>query len=141
MHPIADEAERPCSTELRTADGAGIDLSINVNGLSDLIGIDQSGIAGIGLLRTEFLMSSVADIANEERQYGIYRQVLEWAGQKPVTIRMLDIGGDKPVPDFNQRDGTSFLGLRGIRFLLARPEILRIQARALLRSAVHGYRR
>ncbi|PSH70342.1 phosphoenolpyruvate--protein phosphotransferase [Phyllobacterium brassicacearum] len=135
MRPIANEAEAPCSTKLRTADGAEISLSINVNDLSDIIGIDHAGIEGIGLLRTEFLMSSAADIANEDRQYGIYRQVLEWAGQKPVTIRMLDLGGDKPVPD---RDGTSFLGLRGIRLLLARPEFLRIQARALLRSAVHG---
>ena len=137
MRPIANEAEAPCSTKLRTADGAEISLSINVNDLSDIIGIDHAGIEGIGLLRTEFLMSSAADIANEDRQYGIYRQVLEWAGQKPVTIRMLDLGGDKPVPR-DERDGTSFLGLRGIRLLLARPEFLRIQARALLRSAVHG---
>ena len=138
MRPIANEAEAPCSTKLRTADGAEVGLSINVNDLSDVIGIDHAGIEGIGLLRTEFLMSSAADIANEDRQYGIYRRVLEWAGQKPVTIRMLDLGGDKPVPDRDERDGTSFLGLRGIRLLLARPEFLRIQARALLRSAVHG---
>ncbi|UXN66152.1 PEP-utilizing enzyme (plasmid) [Phyllobacterium sp. A18/5-2] len=138
MRQSADEAERPCPTEVRTADGAKISLSINVNDLSDLIGVDHAEIAGIGLLRTEFFMSSAADIANEDRQYGIYRQVLEWAGQKPVTIRMLDLGGDKPVPSADKGDWTSFLGLRGIRLLLARPEILRIQARALLRSAIHG---
>lgn len=138
MPPSAAEAERPCSTEVRTADGAVISLLINVNDLSDLNGIDPAGIEGIGLLRTEFLLSSAADIANEDRQYGIYRQVLEWAGQKPVTIRMLDLGGDKPDPNSDERDRTSFLGLRGLRFLLGRPEILRIQARALLRSAIHG---
>ena len=133
----ADEAERVCSTELRTADGVAISLSINVNDPSDLINIDHAEIEGIGLLRTEFLMSSAADIANEDRQYGIYRHVLEWAGEKPVTIRMLDLGADKWFPGSDQRNETSFLGIRGIRLLLARPEILRIQARALLRSAAH----
>jgi phosphotransferase system enzyme I (PtsI) len=136
--PPAVDAERPNSTELRTADGAAIGLSINVNDPSDLVRIDPAGIEGIGLLRTEFLMSSAADIANEDRQYGIYRHVLEWAGEKPVTIRMLDLGADKGFPDSDGRNATSFLGQRGIRLLLARPEILRIQARALLRSAVHG---
>ncbi|ATU95681.1 putative PEP-binding protein [Phyllobacterium zundukense] len=136
--PPEDEAEQRYAAELQTADGAEIGLSINVNDLSDLISIDREGIEGIGLLRTEFLMSSASDMVNEERQYGIYRQVLEWAGQKPVTIRMLDLGGDKQFHDSGEREGGSFLGLRGIRLLLARPEILRIQARALLRSATHG---
>lgn len=138
VSPIAMDAERPGSTELRTADGADIGLSINVNCLSDIAAIDQLGIEGIGLLRTEFLISSATDIANEDRQYGIYREVLEKAGQKPVTIRMLDLGGDKPFPGTGNRDGMSFLGLRGIRLLLGQPEILRIQVRALLRCAVHG---
>jgi len=136
--PIAGDSEGPCSPELRTADGVPINLSINVNDPSDLISFDHAEIDGIGLLRTEFLMSSASDIANEDRQYGIYRHVLEWAEQKLVTIRMLDLGGDKQFPGFDKGNETSFLGLRGIRLLLARPEILRIQARALLRSAVHG---
>jgi phosphotransferase system enzyme I (PtsI) len=64
--------------------------------------------------------------------------VLEWADGKPVTIRTIDAGGDKPVPDFTVEEGNPFLGLRGIRLSLARPEVFRVQIRALLRSAVHG---
>ena len=64
--------------------------------------------------------------------------MLEWAAGKPVTIRTIDAGGDKPVPGFTVEEGNPFLGLRGIRLSLARPEIFRVQIRALLRAAVHG---
>jgi phosphotransferase system enzyme I (PtsI) len=64
--------------------------------------------------------------------------VLEWAAGKPVTIRTIDAGGDKPVPGFTVEEGNPFLGLRGIRLSLARPEVFRVQIRALLRAAVHG---
>ena len=64
--------------------------------------------------------------------------MLEWAGGKPVTIRTVDAGGDKPVPGFTVEESNPFLGLRGIRLSLARPEIFRVQIRALLRAAAHG---
>ena len=64
--------------------------------------------------------------------------MLEWAGGKPVTIRTVDAGGDKPVPGFTVEESNPFLGLRGIRLSLARPEIFRVQIRALLRAAPHG---
>src|SRR5262249_11095224 len=65
-------------------------------------------------------------------------RVLEWAAGKPVTIRTVDAGGDKPVPGFTIEETNPFLGTRGIRLSLARPEIFRVQIRALLRAAVHG---
>ena len=74
-------------------------------------------------------------LPDEETQYAAYRKVLEWAGGKPVTIRTVDAGGDKPVPGFTVEESNPFLGLRGIRLSLARPEIFRVQIRALLRAA------
>ncbi|MBY5580525.1 putative PEP-binding protein [Rhizobium leguminosarum] len=125
------------SGELRTADGVPILLSININDPAEIEALDPA-TAGIGLMRSEFSVASVADAANEERQLAIYRRVLEQAGGRPVTIRMLDIGGDKPLAGLEDLPALSTSGLRGIRLLLARPEITRVQARALLRAAGFG---
>ncbi|MBY3176583.1 phosphoenolpyruvate--protein phosphotransferase [Rhizobium leguminosarum] len=123
--------------EMRTADGVPILLSININDPAEIETLDPA-TAGVGLMRSEFSVASVADAANEERQLAIYRRVLEQAGDRPVTIRMLDIGGDKPLAGLEDLPALSTSGLRGIRLLLARPEIARVQARALLRAAVFG---
>ncbi|MBY3087017.1 phosphoenolpyruvate--protein phosphotransferase [Rhizobium laguerreae] len=123
--------------ELRTADGVPILLSININDPAEIDALDPA-TAGVGLMRSEFSVASVADAANEERQLAIYRRVLEQAGDRPVIIRMLDIGGDKPLAGLQDLPALSTSGLRGIRLLLARPEIARVQAGALLRAAVFG---
>ncbi|MGO7588662.1 putative PEP-binding protein [Rhizobium leguminosarum] len=123
--------------ELRTADGVSIQLSININDPAEIDALDPA-TAGVGLMRSEFSVTSIADAANEERQLAIYRRVLEQAGEKPVIIRMLDIGGDKPLAGLDDLPALAASGLRGIRLLLARPEIARVQARALLRAAVFG---
>jgi phosphotransferase system enzyme I (PtsI) len=122
--------------ELRTADGVPILLSININDPAEIDALDPA-TAGVGLMRSEFSVASIADAANEERQLAIYRRVLEQAGDRPVTIRMLDIGGDKPLAGLEDLPALAS-GLRGIRLLLAQPEIARVQARALLRAAVFG---
>ncbi|MBB4387731.1 phosphotransferase system enzyme I (PtsI) [Rhizobium leguminosarum] len=124
------------SSELRTADGVPILLSININDPAEIDALDPA-TAGVGLMRSEFSVASVADAANEVRQLAIYRRVLEQAGDRPVIIRMLDIGGDKPLAGLEDLPALAS-GLRGIRLLLARPEIARVQARALLRAAVFG---
>ncbi|UVD58942.1 PEP-utilizing enzyme [Rhizobium sp. Pop5] len=124
------------SGELLTADGVPILLSININDPAEIDALDPA-TAGVGLMRSEFSVTSVADAANEERQLAIYRRVLEQAGERPVIIRMLDIGGDKPLAGLEDLPAVTS-GLRGIRLLLARPEIARVQARALLRAAVFG---
>ncbi|TIM32065.1 MAG: phosphoenolpyruvate--protein phosphotransferase [Mesorhizobium sp.] len=102
----------------------------------DVDGIDVSTCDGVGLMRTEFLFGKT--LPDEETQYRAYRKVLEWAEDKSVTIRTVDAGGDKPVPGFTVEEGNPFLGLRGIRLSLARPEVFRVQIRALLRAALHG---
>lgn len=128
----------PHRGEPHTADGAAIRLSVNLNDPAETDDIDPTAIDGVGLMRSEFAISSLVDAANEEKQFGIYRRVLEWAKGKPVTIRMLDLGADKQLPGIGGSSRDSFMGLRGTRLLLARPEMARVQARALLRSAVYG---
>ena len=98
--------------------------------------IDIGHCDGVGLMRTEFLFGKESGLPDEETQYAAYRKVLEWACGKPVTIRTVDAGGDKPVAGLTVEETNPFLGLRGIRLSLARPEIFRVQIRALLRAAV-----
>ncbi|RDJ10610.1 putative PEP-binding protein [Rhizobium grahamii] len=116
-----------------TSDGAQVLLSVNVNAPTEMDTVPAEVTAGIGLMRSEFAVMSLGDAANEEKQFAIYRHLLEWADGRPVTIRMLDVGGDKPLPGITETSS-----LRGIRLLLARPHIARVQARALLRAAVFG---
>ena len=120
----------------RPPTGAGR-VQVNIAEPSELDTLDIATCDGIGLVRTEFLFGKGRPA---RRGDAIPRlpQVLEWAGDKPVTIRTLDAGGDKPMPGFTVEETNPFLGLRGVRLSLARPEIFRVQLRALLRAAVHG---
>ena len=94
---------------------------------------------GVGLMRTEFLFSGAGAARRGRRSIRAYARVLEWAGGKPVTIRTVDAGGDKPVPGLPSTRRNPFLGLRGIRLSLARPEIFQGAApRAGARGASHG---
>ncbi|MFI0844864.1 phosphoenolpyruvate--protein phosphotransferase [Mesorhizobium sp. IMUNJ 23232] len=131
-------AEENSANPAATADGTPVRVLINVADPSDVERIDIATCDGVGLMRTEFLFGKAGGLPDEETQYRAYRKVLEWAAGKPVTIRTVDAGGDKPVPGYTVEEGNPFLGLRGIRLSLARPEIFRVQIRALLRSAVHG---
>nr|WP_085984539.1 phosphoenolpyruvate--protein phosphotransferase [Mesorhizobium opportunistum] len=123
---------RPALTKAGTA----VRVQVNIADPSDVDAIDIATCDGVGLMRTEFLFGKT--LPDEETQYRVYRKVLEWAGDKPVTIRTVDAGGDKPVPGFTVEEGNPFLGLRGIRLSLARLDIFRVQIRALLRAAPHG---
>ncbi|RVD06620.1 phosphoenolpyruvate--protein phosphotransferase, partial [Mesorhizobium sp. M7A.F.Ca.ET.027.02.1.1] len=119
-----------------TKTGRAVRVQLNIADPSEVDGIDIATCDGVGLMRTEFLFGKT--LPDEGTQYRAYRKVLEWAGDKPVTIRTVDAGGDKPVPGFTIEESNPFLGLRGIRLSLARPEVFRVQIRALLRAAVHG---
>ncbi|TGP23984.1 MULTISPECIES: phosphoenolpyruvate--protein phosphotransferase [unclassified Mesorhizobium] len=123
---------RPATTKT----GTPVRVQVNIAYPSDVDGIDIATCDGVGLMRTEFLFGRT--LPDEEAQYLAYRKVLEWAGEKPVTIRTVDAGGDKPVPGFTVEETNPFLGLRGIRLSLARRDVFRVQIRALLRAAVHG---
>jgi phosphotransferase system enzyme I (PtsI) len=132
---FGDIARRPA----RTADGVPIRVLLNVADPDELRALDPAICDGVGLVRTELLFHGAAGLPDEDRQYAAYRAILDWAAGRPVTVRTLDAGGDKPIAGYT-RDGESnpFLGERGIRLSLARPEVLAIQFRALARAAVHG---
>ncbi len=120
----------------RTAAGEPVAVMVNLGSLDELALIDPAHTDGIGLVRTEFLFQSREQLPGEEDQFKAYRRILDWAGGRPVIIRTLDAGGDKPIPGLT-RPGESnpFLGVRGVRLSLRHPEIFRVQLRALARAA------
>jgi phosphoenolpyruvate-protein phosphotransferase (PTS system enzyme I) len=122
-----------------TADGRRIAVLLNIAAPEDLAGLDPAICDGIGLVRTEFLFEASHGLPDEDAQYAVYRRILDWAEGRPVTIRTLDAGGDKPIAGLTiDGERNPFLGLRGIRLSLARPEVFSVQLRALCRAAVHG---
>ena len=122
-----------------TAAGEPVQVMINVTGLAELRGLDPAEVDGIGLMRTEFLFQRRENLPTEEEQYQIYQRMLEWAAGKPVTIRTLDAGGDKPIAGLTQAgDVNPFLGVRGVRLSLRHLDVFRAQLRALARAAVAG---
>jgi phosphotransferase system enzyme I (PtsI) len=122
-----------------TRGGKRISVAINVDEPSIVERIDAAHCDGIGLTRTEFLFSSPGGWPDEQKQYEIYAGLIAWAKGRPVTIRTLDAGGDKPIPGLTPDGETNpFLGLRGIRLSLARPEVFAVQLRALARAAALG---
>jgi phosphotransferase system enzyme I (PtsI) len=119
--------------------GEKIRLLINIQRVEDLDHADAKYADGIGLMRTEFLLGQQTGLPDEETQYQAYDAVLRWAGKRPVTIRTFDAGGDKPVPGFSEHgEANPFLGVRGLRLCLARPDVFTVQLRALARAAMHS---
>jgi phosphotransferase system enzyme I (PtsI) len=119
--------------------GERIRLLINIQHVDDLEHADAQYADGIGLMRTEFLLSGPDGMPDEDTQYRAYDAVLRWAERKPVTIRTFDAGGDKPVAGFTpEGEANPFLGLRGLRLCLTKPDLFKVQLRALARAAVRG---
>ncbi len=108
-----------------TRDGTPIVVLVNVSDPAELETLDPASCDGIGLVRTEFLFYGKRRLPDEESQYRVYRRLAEWARGKPVTIRTLDAGADKPIPSLTIDGETNpFLGVRGIRLSLAKPELV-----------------
>ncbi|MGE4252150.1 MAG: phosphoenolpyruvate--protein phosphotransferase [Parvibaculaceae bacterium] len=134
-----DHEARFLSQPARLKSGERIELLINVAEPQELDVLDPGHCDGIGLMRSEFLFRDGKPLPDEEMQYRAYRRFLEWAGEKPVTIRTLDIGGDKPIKGLTpEAERNPFLGLRGVRLTLAHVGVFKTQLRALARAAVHG---
>ncbi len=122
-----------------TRDGARILLQANIELPSEVESVLSSGAEGIGLLRSEFLFMNRDDIPGEDEQYAILRDLVGRMGGRPVTIRTLDVGGDKLAHGLGITPGPNpSLGLRAVRLSLARPELLEAQLAAILRASAHG---
>jgi phosphotransferase system enzyme I (PtsI) len=124
-----------------TRDGVQIALQANVELPRELGHAVEMGAEGIGLLRTEFLFMNREDLPDEEEQYAALKTFVEGMGDRPVTIRTLDIGGDKLAYSLGDHLGQSVnpaLGLRAIRLSLKRQELLEAQLNAILRASAHG---
>ncbi|MEJ1160385.1 phosphoenolpyruvate--protein phosphotransferase [Prosthecomicrobium sp. N25] len=119
-----------------TKDGADVQMLLNAGLLVDLPHLDESGASGIGLFRTELQFMVASSFPKMTEQEGLYRQVLDAAGDRPVTFRTLDIGGDKVLPYIrsSEEEENPAMGWRAIRLGLDRPGLLRTQIRALLKA-------
>lgn len=122
-----------------TGDGTEIRVLVNVGDPAELDGLDPAMCDGVGLVRTEFLFHAGQNLPDEEAQFAAYAAIVRWAAGRPVTLRTLDAGGDKPIAGLTiEGESNPFLGVRGIRLSLARPEIFRVQLRAMVRAAALG---
>lgn len=122
-----------------TMDGERVTLMANIGSVDEAREAAATGAEGIGLFRTELLFMAARSFLEEEEQYRTYREVAEIMEGRPVTIRTLDIGGDKFVGAENPyEEHNPYLGYRSIRLLLDRPDIFLPQIRAILRAGLHG---
>ncbi|WP_110649123.1 phosphoenolpyruvate--protein phosphotransferase [Salinicola peritrichatus] len=122
--------------EGRTADGKRIEVAANLGNTAHAEDAVEHGAEGVGLLRTEFLFMAHPEAPDLETQIGEYRRAFDALGGRPLVARTLDVGGDKPLPYWPvAAEDNPFLGLRGIRLALTRPEVLETQLRALLTAA------
>ena len=122
-----------------TRSGRRIRTMINIQAALDLAIPAAAHADGIGLVRTEFLFEQRGIPPDEAAQYRAYREILDWAGARPVTIRTLDAGGDKPLPGVTfDGEANPFLGVRGLRLSLRRPALFKTQLRALARAGTSG---
>ncbi len=125
-----------------TLDGLTIEVAANVGNLTDAQIAVQNGADGVGLLRTEFLFLTRQTAPTEEEQYEAVHQIGLTLQGKPVIVRTLDVGGDKPLPYINQQpEANPFLGVRALRLSLQQPELFRTQLRAILRAGADTYLR
>jgi phosphocarrier protein FPr/phosphocarrier protein len=136
---ISESRERRAADALRAhedcrmADGTRIEVFANLGSLEDAGSAVSAGAEGCGLLRTEFLFLDRESAPGEEEQRALYASIAATLGDRPLILRTLDIGGDKPVPYLpSAPEENPALGLRGVRLSLARPDLLDIQLRAVV---------
>jgi phosphoenolpyruvate-protein phosphotransferase (PTS system enzyme I) len=133
------DAARYLNVAAATASGERVQVLINVADGTELDAVDPACCDGIGLVRTELMLRDANDVVSEEKQYQSYCRILRWANGRPVTMRTLDAGGDKPIAGYTiDGEANPFLGMRGVRLSLLHPEVFITQLRALARAALLG---
>jgi phosphoenolpyruvate-protein phosphotransferase len=134
-----EELDRMAYVEARTRSGKRIEVLANLGTDAEAEDALEQGAEGVGLFRTEFLFMEREELPDEDEQYTHYARVVETFGERPVTIRTLDIGGDKPLAGIERTsEENPFLGWRGIRMSLETPTLMKPQIRAVLRTAAIG---
>lgn len=131
------EARRLSQEPAITRDGRRVEVLANIDNVASAREALMVGAEGVGLLRTEFLFVDRTTMPDEEEQYAAYRVIADVMGDRPLIIRTLDIGGDKPLPYLNlSPEANPFLGVRAVRLTLRRPDLFQPQLRAILRAGV-----
>ncbi len=125
--------------EAVTIDKHKVELTANIEFPEEIGAVMENNAEGVGLFRTEFIFINKSNLPGEEEQFEAYRTIAMKMSPKPVTIRTLDIGGDKFLPYFKiAPEQNPFLGLRAIRLSMANPNIFKLQIRAILRASAFG---
>ncbi len=129
---LAENRDQPAVT----ADGEHVELLANINNVSDARAAMAMGASGVGLFRTEYIFLTHHDVPDEEEQLAAYQEIIAASPNRYVTIRTLDLGGDKTIPYLGHaREANPFLGWRSIRLSFEHPEFFATQIRAILRAA------
>jgi phosphocarrier protein FPr len=128
------EAAARASIPAETADGVRVEVAANIGGPREVAAAVAAGAEGVGLFRTEFLFMGREEMPDEDEQEAAYRAAAEALDGRPMVVRTMDAGADKPLPYLAQpHEANPFLGVRGLRLGLARPDLLGVQLRALCR--------
>ena len=136
---IEREVLKYASLPAETCDGVRIHLQANIEMVGEILSAKAHGAEGIGLYRTEILYLNRKDLPTEEEQFQTYRRLAENISPAPATIRTLDIGGDKFLPDYSKgNEMNPAMGLRAIRFSLKETDIFKVQLRGILRASAFG---
>ena len=136
---FANLVETESNLPFQTADGKPIDIWANADTPEEVARSREVGCKGIGLYRTESLFLRTNSLPSEEDQYEEYVRMIHASGDMPLTIRTLDLGGDKLLGGWNkEKEANPFMGFRAIRYCLSNPSVFLDQVRAILRASAHG---
>ena len=139
VRSVEREILKYASLPAETRDGVRVRLQANIEMVEEIATAKMHGAEGIGLYRTEILYLNRKDLPTEEEHFQTYRRLVENIYPATATIRTLDIGGDKFLPDYSKNNELNpALGLRAIRFSLKEIDIFKTQLRGILRASVHG---
>ncbi|MCR5627124.1 MAG: phosphoenolpyruvate--protein phosphotransferase [Lachnospiraceae bacterium] len=125
--------------DTKSADGTTFKIYANATGIADVKAGLEGDCQGIGVFATEYVFMGSRNAPDEDRQFEVYKEACELTGKNPLVIRTIDIGGDKRIPYLGiEKEENPFLGVRGIRFCLRKPDILKTQLKAILRASAFG---